>query len=152
MTGWRIGYCGGPKEIVTAMATIQGQSTSNAASMSQKAAIAALTGDQALRRDDESRIQGAARLHRRGAQHPARRVLPAGQRRVLCLCRRQRGDGTGSASRMTTPLPAHLINTVGVAVVPGSGFGAPGHIRLSFACSREMLEKAVERMRKALKP
>ena len=46
MTGWRIGYCGGPKEIVTAMTTIQGQSTSNASSISQKAAVAALTGDQ----------------------------------------------------------------------------------------------------------
>ena len=44
----------------------------------------------------------------------------------------------------------HLITTVGVAVVPGSGFGAPGHMRLSFACSRQTLEQAVERMRKAL--
>src|ERR1700733_5191075 len=47
MTGWRLGYCGGPKDIITAMATIQGQSTSNASSISQKAAVAALNGDQA---------------------------------------------------------------------------------------------------------
>src|SRR6185437_12118459 len=46
MTGWRIGYCGGPKEIITAMSTIQGQSTSNACSIAQKAAVAALAGDQ----------------------------------------------------------------------------------------------------------
>src|SRR6202034_1545015 len=46
MTGWRIGYCGGPKDIITAMSTIQGQSTSNACSISQKAAVAALAGDQ----------------------------------------------------------------------------------------------------------
>src|SRR6185295_8853136 len=46
MTGWRLGYCGGPKEIITAMGTIQGQSTSNASSITQKAAVAALTGDQ----------------------------------------------------------------------------------------------------------
>src|SRR5262249_13574956 len=46
MTGWRLGYCGGPKEIVTAMATIQGQSTSNASSITQKAAVVALNGDQ----------------------------------------------------------------------------------------------------------
>ena len=46
MTGWRMGYCGGPREIITAMATIQGQSTSNASSITQKAAVAALTGDQ----------------------------------------------------------------------------------------------------------
>src|SRR4029077_1286538 len=46
MTGWRIGYCGGPKEVITAMTTIQGQSTSNASSISQKAATAALNGDQ----------------------------------------------------------------------------------------------------------
>jgi aspartate aminotransferase len=46
----------------------------------------------------------------------------------------------------------YLINKVGVAIVPGSGFGAPGHIRLSFACSLETLKKAVERMQKALTP
>src|SRR6201996_619889 len=46
MTGWRIGYCGGPKELITAMGTIQGQSTSNASSISQRAAVAALNGDQ----------------------------------------------------------------------------------------------------------
>ena len=72
MTGWRIGYCGGPKEIITAMATIQGQSTSNASSISQKAAIAALNGDQELRREDERGVQGASRLHRRRASTPCR--------------------------------------------------------------------------------
>ena len=60
MTGWRIGYCGGPKEIITAMATIQGQSTSNASSISQKAAIVALARRPGLRREDERGVQGAA--------------------------------------------------------------------------------------------
>ena len=50
MTGWRIGYCGGPKELITAMATIQGQSTSNASSISQKAAVAASTAIRAASR------------------------------------------------------------------------------------------------------
>ena len=59
MTGWRIGYCGGPKEIITAMATIQGQSTSNASSISQKAATVALCGRSGLRREDERGVQGA---------------------------------------------------------------------------------------------
>ena len=59
MTGWRIGYCGGPKEIIAAMSTIQGQSTSNASSISQRASTVALNGDQILRCRDEQGIQGA---------------------------------------------------------------------------------------------
>ena len=59
MTGWRIGYCGGPHEIIAAMATIQGQSTTNAASMSQQAAIAALNGPQDEVRAHERIIQAA---------------------------------------------------------------------------------------------
>jgi aspartate aminotransferase len=149
MTGWRIGYCGGPKEIITAMSTIQGQSTSNASSISQKAAIAALNGDQ----ECVAKMNEAFK-----ARHDfivaGLNSLPG----VNCLP----GAGTFYAfADVSKAMAAHgcrddgelaelLLNEGGVAVVPGGGFGAPGHMRLSFACSMQTLEKALERMRKVL--
>ena len=149
MTGWRIGYCGGPKEIVTAMSTVQGQSTSNAASMSQKAAIAALNGDQSC-----VATMNRAFKERHDYIVAALNTLPG----VSCRPASGAFYAFADVSKAMVNLKLkddnafaeHLINTVGVAVVPGSGFGAPGHMRLSYACSRETLEKAVERIRKAL--
>jgi aspartate aminotransferase len=149
MTGWRLGYCGGPREIITAMGTIQGQSTSNASSISQKAAIAALNGDQ----ECVARMNEAFK-----ARHDfivaGLNSLPG----VSCVP----GAGTFYAfADVSKAMHAHgcrddnefaelLLNEGGVAVVPGSGFGAPGHMRLSFACSMQTLESALERMRKVL--
>jgi aspartate aminotransferase len=149
MTGWRIGYCGGPKDIVAAMATIQGQSTSNASSISQKAATAALNGDQScvVRMTAEFKA-------RRDFVVKALNSLPG----VSCLP----GAGTfyafADVSRAMASLGCRddgefaelLLNEAGVAVVPGSGFGAPGHVRLSFACSRQTLEKAMDRIARIL--
>ena len=149
MTGWRIGYCGGPKEVVTAMATIQGQSTSNASSIAQKAATVALAGDQAC----VARMNEAFK-----ARHDfivqGLNSLPG----VSCLP----GAGTfyafADVSKAMAALGCRedgefaelLLNEGGVAVVPGSGFGAPGHVRLSFACSMQTLEKAIDRMRRVI--
>ncbi len=149
MTGWRLGYCGGPKEIITAMATIQGQSTSNASSISQKAATVALTGDQ----------ECVARMNQAFKQRhdfvvAGLNSLPG----VSCLP----GAGTFYAfADVSKAMAAHgcrddgefaelLLSEGGVAVVPGAGFGAPGHMRLSFACSMQTLESAIERMRRVL--
>jgi aspartate aminotransferase len=149
MTGWRIGYCGGPKEIVTAMATLQGQSTSNAASMCQKAAVAALAGDQ----------ECVARMNEQFKKRhdfvvAGLNSLPG----VSCL----KGAGTfyafADVSRAMAKVGCKddnafaevLLQQAGVAVVPGSGFGAPGHMRISFACSMQMLEQAIDRMRRVL--
>ena len=149
MTGWRIGYCGGPVELVTAMATIQGQSTSNASSISQKAAVAALNGDQGCVAD-MNRAYKARHDHLVAGLN----ALPG----VSCLP----GFGTfyafanveGAMRKLgcadDNAFAEKLINEALVAVVPGSGFGAPGHMRLSFACSMETLDKALERMRKVL--
>jgi aspartate aminotransferase len=149
MTGWRIGYCGGPKELITAMATIQGQSTSNPSSVSQKAAVAALTGDQ----ECVAKMNEAFK-ERRDFVVRALNGLPG----ISCLP----GAGTfyafAEVSRALAPLGCRddaeftelLLNEAGVAVVPGSGFGAPGHIRLSFATSLPTLEKALERMSRVL--
>jgi aspartate aminotransferase len=149
MTGWRIGYCGGPKEIITAMATIQGQSTSNASSISQKAAVAALNGDQQCVAD-----MNRAFKERHDYVVAALNTLPG----VSCLP----GAGTFYAFadvrgamrtlglRDDNAFAEYLLNKAGVAVVAGSGFGAPGHMRLSFACSKPLLEKAIDRMRAVL--
>ena len=149
MTGWRIGYCGGPKEIITAMGTIQGQSTSNASSVSQKAAVAALNGDQAcvakmnesFKRRHDFVVSGL-------------NSLPG----VACLP----GAGTFYAFADVSKAMASmglkddnsfaefLLLDAGVAVVAGSSFGAPGHMRISFATSMELLEKSIQRMGTAL--
>ena len=149
MTGWRIGYCGGPKELVTAMTTIQGQSTSNASSISQKAAVAALNGDQAC-----VATMNRAFKERHDYIVAALNTLPGVSCRPASGAFYAFADVSKAMANLgledDNAFAQHLINTVGVAVVPGSGFGAPGHMRLSYACSRETLEKAVERMRKAL--
>ena len=149
MTGWRIGYCGGPKEIITAMSTIQGQSTSNPSSISQKAAVAALNGDQGC----VTRMNQAFK-ERRDFVVRALNGMPG----ISCLP----GAGTfyafADVSRAMAALGCRddveftelLLNEAGVAVVPGSGFGAPGHMRLSFATSLPVLEKALDRMARVL--
>jgi aspartate aminotransferase len=149
MTGWRIGYCGGPAELVTAMSVVQGQSTSNASSISQKAATVALNGDQKC----------VGEMNR--AFKERHDFIVAGLNRLPGVsCRPGFGSfyafADVSAAMREHRIPddnafaEFLLNDALVAVVPGSGFGAPGHIRLSFACSLATLEKALERMRKVL--
>ena len=149
MTGWRIGYCGGPAEAIKAMATIQGQSTSNPTSISQRAATVALNSDQSCVHEMNRHFK---------ARHDwlvaALNSLPG----VSCLP----GFGTfyafanvkGAMEKLgcadDNAFAEKLITDALVAVVPGSGFGAPDHMRLSFACSMETLEKAIERMRAIL--
>lgn len=149
MTGWRIGYCGGPKEVITAMTTIQGQSTSNACSISQKAAVAALAGDQKCVAD-----MNRAFKERHDYLNAALNSLPG----VSCLPAAGtfyafadvRGAMRNLGQRDDNAFCEYLLNKAGVAVVAGSGFGAPGHMRLSFACSQQTLEKAIERIRAVL--
>jgi len=149
MTGWRIGYCGGPKEIITAMSTIQGQSTSNASSISQKAAAAALSGDQTCVAEMNEQFK-----KRHDYVVAGLNAIPG----ISCL----KGAGTfyafanvdramaATGCKDDNAFAEFLLNEAGVAVVPGSGFGAPGHMRLSFACSMQMLESALERINRAL--
>ena len=149
MTGWRIGYCGGPKELITAMGTIQGQSTSNASSISQKAATVALSGEQGCVAKMNEAFKARHDFVVRGLNS-----LPG----VSCLP----GAGTfyafadvskaiaGLGCRDDNEFAELLLTEGGVAVVPGSGFGAPGHMRISFACSMQTLEKAIERMDRVL--
>ncbi len=149
MTGWRIGYCGGPAALVKAMATIQGQSTSNPSSISQKAAVAALAGDQRCVAE-----MNAAFKTRHDALVAGLDALPG----VSC----RPGWGTFYAfANIEGAMRARgiaddvafadwLLDAHGLAGVPGSGFGAPGHLRLSFACSMATIEEALARLGRAL--
>ena len=149
MTGWRMGYCGGPKEIISAMSTIQSQSTSNPCSISQKAAVAALTGDQQCVAD-----MNKVYKERHDWLNAALNALPG----VSCLPAAGtfyafadvRGAMKNLGLRDDNAFAEHLIDKAGVVVVPGSGFGAPGHMRLSFACSSDTLKKAIDRIRAVL--
>ena len=149
MTGWRIGYCGGPVEIVKAMKKIQSQSTSNPASVSQAASVAALTaGDDCIK---EMLVHFRAR---HDYLVKALNEIPG----FSCI----EGAGTfyafpdvSEAMQMKgcaedTDFSALLLNEAEVALVPGSAFGAPGYVRLSFATSMENLEKAVARIKKLM--
>jgi aspartate aminotransferase len=149
MTGWRLGYCGGPKELITAMSTVQGQSTTNASSISQKAAIAALNAsqecvekmNQAFKERHDFIVEGLNSL-------PGVSCLPGhGTFYAFFDVTKAMAD---HGCRDDNEFAEFLLNEAGVALVAGSGFGAPGHMRLSFACSMETLEKALKRMRKAL--
>jgi len=152
MTGWRIGYAGGPASVIQAMKKIQSQSTSNAASPSQAAATEALNGDQSC-----IAPMLAAFKQRHDYLVKALNELPG----VRCA----EADGTfyafpdfsGAIARLDgvdddVSLAEYLLNEAGVALVPGSAFGAPGYARLSFATSLDALKDAVSRLEKVLKP
>jgi aspartate aminotransferase len=152
MTGWRIGYAGGPASVIQAMKKIQSQSTSNAASPSQAAATEALNGDQSC-----IAPMLAAFKQRHDYLVKALNELPG----VRCA----EADGTfyafpdfsGAIARLDgvdddVSLAEYLLNEAGVALVPGSAFGAPGYARLSFATSMEVLRDAISRLEKVLKP
>jgi aspartate aminotransferase len=149
MTGWRIGYAGGPKTIVAAMKKLQGQSTSNPSSISQAASVAALNSDQQCVRD-----MNRAFRERHDYIVAALNTIPG----VRCIS----GAGTfyafpdaSGAIRAKgladdTALAELILKQGDVAVVPGSAFGAPGHLRLSFACGIDTLKDAIARMRRVL--
>ena len=150
MTGWRIGYAAGPAKIIGAMKKIQSQSTSNPASISQAAAQAALDGSQ-----DCVQNMVTAFHERHDYLVDALNTLPG----VECL----KGDGTfyvfpsfqgaidaDSSVSNDVEFAEKLLKEAGVALVPGSAFGMPGHMRLSFATSQEILKSAIERLKKAL--
>ena len=149
MTGWRIGYAAGPKTVIGPMKVIQSQSTSNACSVSQVAALAALDGDQTVVAEMSSQYHA-----RHDYLVEALNGIPGFE------CRP--GEGTfyafprvaGAIEQLgladDVALTEHLLNKSDVAVVPGSAFGAPGYVRLSFACSLETLEEAVRRIKQAV--
>ena len=140
MTGWRIGYLGGPKDIVSAISKLQDHSTSNPASTSQKAAEAALSQGEEficfMRKEFEKRRDYAcSRLDKIKGITYAR---PEGAFYIFCDISRTKMDASAFAER--------LLEEALVAVIPGEGFGSSSHIRISFATSIELLQKAFDRI------
>jgi len=150
MTGWRIGYAGGPASLIKAMKKVQSQSTSNPASISQAAAVEALNGDQSCITEMLSAFEQRHQFvvdrlnHIEGIQ-----CLPSNGTFYSFPDVTQVLDRLGLSN--DTELSEYLLNQAGVALVPGSAFGLQGHIRLSFATSMENLEKALERIASAVK-
>jgi aspartate aminotransferase len=150
MTGWRIGYAGGPAELIRAMKKIQSQSTSNPTSISQVAAQAALEGPQGCvkemltafkARHDYvverlNRIEGVSCLPTDGT--------------FYCFPSVQDAIGRISGLKNDLELSEYLIEKAGVALVPGSAFGLNGHVRISIATSMENLTAALDRIEAAL--
>jgi aspartate aminotransferase len=150
MTGWRIGYAGGPQPIIAAMKKIQSQSTSNACAIAQRAALAALTGDQScIGKMTEAFKERHDYLIDALNQTPGFKCLPAAGTFYAFPDVSEAINGLSDMSG-DIQLAEHLLEKAEVAVVPGSAFGAPGHLRLSFACGLETLETAVNRIREAL--
>lgn len=150
MTGWRIGYAGGPKEIIKAMKTVQSQSTSNPTSISQIAATEALIGDQTC-------VKKMLKEYKKRNEYIVNQLnnLPGFE------CRN--GDGAFYAFPKVTEalnrnnmktdadLVSHILNKAEVVLVPGTPFGAPGYIRFSFACSMSELKNAINRISKVIR-
>lgn len=150
MTGWRIGYAAGPAHLISAMENLQSQSTSNPCSISQAAAEAALNGDQTCRepmlkafreRHDFvvagfNAMNGIQCAHADGAFY----AFPD------CTQAINRLHSQGKIAEKNDMAFSNYLLAQGVAVVPGSAFGAEGYIRISFATSTEQLRTALERI------
>jgi len=150
MTGWRIGYAAGPKEIIKAMAKIQSQSTTNPSSISQAAAVEALNGNQ-----DFIPIRAKAFEERRdfvvnslNSIDGINCLKPDGAFYVFPSCKDLIGkkDINGKKIENDTDFVQSLLQNNGVAVVQGSAFGLEGYFRISYATSMENLEKALKKI------
>jgi aspartate aminotransferase len=153
MTGWRIGYAGGPKELIAAMTMLQSQSTSNASSVSQAAAVEALNGPQGfIPRHNaifkERRDLAVSMLNQATGLHCPK---PEGAFYVYPSCKGVLGKRTpdGKAIENDTDFIGYLLDSEGVAVVQGAAFGLSPHFRISYATSTEVLEKACQRIQRA---
>ena len=146
MTGWRIGYAAGPEALIRAMKNIQSQSTSNPTSISQVAAQAALQGDQScvksmleiFKQRHDLVVEGLNKIN--GVEClPSQGTFYAFPRMTDLIARLDNIDND-------VQLAEYLIETIGLALVPGSAFGAPGYMRLSYATSTENLVEALRRL------
>jgi aspartate aminotransferase len=153
MTGWRIGYTAAPAELIKGMTVLQSQSTTNPTSIAQAAAVAALTGPQegvdAMAREFAERLVFVAQALQ---EIPGLlTTVPEGAFYIFPDISEFLGR-KGPEGRVDTAnaLAMYLLRHAGVAVVAGEGFGAPSLIRISYAASRRLLAKGLERLARAL--
>ncbi len=153
MTGWRIGYAAGPKKLIEAMAMLQSQSTSNPCSVSQAAAVTALSGTQDFIKEHQLLFKKRRDLvvsmlnNTKGINC----AVPEGAFYVYPSCADLIGSKTPNGTTIDTDeaLASYLLEVAGVAVVHGAAFGLSPHFRISYATSTELLEDACRRIQKA---
>lgn len=145
MTGWRIGWAMGPEAIIEACGSLQSQMTSNASSISQKAALTALSSDQSALAEMIAEYKWRATRLREGLLEipDVRCGMPGGGFYLFPNVAHYLRPG-----ETTTELATELLSDVRVAVVPGTAFGCDGHLRASFACSREVIEEGIRRVQR----
>lgn len=153
MTGWRIGYAAGPKQVIKAMTDIQSQSTSNPNSIAQKAAVEALTGPQ----DSVAVMREEFDARRRFLVEALNRIpgltcrTPNGAFYAFPNCSRVFGKKAGERTiASSSDLAVYLLDEAKVALVPGSAFGDDAYLRLSYATSMANIKKGVERIGDAI--
>jgi aspartate aminotransferase len=153
MTGWRIGYAAGPDKIISAISKIQSQNTSNPASISQKAAVEALNGDQQI----VSQMVGEFRKRRDVVVQllndipGVKCLLPEGAFYVFPNVSGLYGRSfKGKKITGSTELIDYLLDEANVATVPGAAFGSDSHIRLSYATSLKNIEEGLKRIKNAI--
>ncbi|MEO9297705.1 pyridoxal phosphate-dependent aminotransferase [Devosia alba] len=150
MTGWRIGYCTGPRDLLAAMTKLQGQSTSNPTSIAQWAAVEALNGPQDFLAEWRQVFQARRDMVVKGlnANTGLDCLTPAGAFYVFPSCQRLLGKTSAGGAVLTTDedFVMALLEETGVALVHGTAFGLPGHFRLSYAASNAELEEAIKRI------
>jgi len=153
MTGWRIGYGAGPAELIGAINTLQSQISSCPSSISQAAAVAALTGDQGFVRDCVAVYQGrrdkAVKLL--GDIQGLSCLAPAGGFYLFVNCTSLLGRRTPAGQVLHTDedVTRYLLDTQRVAVIHGAAYGAPGYFRISFATSGDVLDESCQRIARA---
>jgi len=150
MTGWRIGYCTGPRPLLKAMLKLQGQSTSNPSSISQWAAVEALNGTQDFLADWRAAFQRRRDFVVAGlnAANGISCLTPAGAFYVFPSCAELLGKTSRSGRKLETDedFVLELLEETGVALVHGAAFGSPGNFRLSYAASDAQLAEAIARV------
>jgi aspartate aminotransferase len=153
MTGWRVGYAAGPKELITAMGNIQSQSTSNPCSISQKAAVAALRFGEPFTKQMVTEFARRRRAIVDGlnAIPGVSCTMPGGAFYAFPNIQGMLGRrGPAGPINSPTDLASYLLKDARIAVVPGEPFGSEQHIRLSYATGMDTITNGLERLRAAL--
>ncbi|SDR61597.1 pyridoxal phosphate-dependent aminotransferase [Paraburkholderia tuberum] len=153
MTGWRIGYAGGPRALISAMSTIQSQSTSNPSSIAQAAALAALDGPMEFlaERNEIFKARRDLCLDSLNATAGLSCRRPEGAFYLFVSCEGLLDRATSGSEKLKNDMDVgrYFLEQAKVAVVPGSAFGTPGYFRISFATATERLEEGCRRIREA---
>lgn len=153
MTGWRIGYAAGPRDIIKSMSKIQGQSTSCANSIGQKAGIEALMGDQRCVEEMKTAFNKRRDLIVRLLNElpGVSCAMPGGAFYAFPdFSAYLDKQGSGKLLKDTFDISNYILGCAKVVTVPGDGFGAPGHIRFSYATSTDIIERGIGRVKSAL--